>query len=314
LGLTAQINLEMKGSGPGALTLDNLTVGPGLASLHIDSESSGATGNVITDFSNVADSVTVTGGTHLTLGDTAGHAYALATGTIDASGTTGAGGVSADLAPTFGNPTGQTFIAGTAATTTNLANVFTPGGGLINFSGGGTDTVQFHATQTAASLLNDATNHHFNVVTFGTGTDAVNISVGAGGIPLNYTDTGAAVAAGDPTLSTAFTGSNLNLSAAPNHFNYINFTNTAQNFTGDTAAGAFASAIGANTIQVNGIHDFLLSFYDAATSQAVLVSAASHLVGLVDEINNASAITVVGLIHETAAQYGTLPANTHFVA
>jgi hypothetical protein len=115
-------------------------------------------------------------------------------------------------------------------------------------------------------------------------------------------------------LSTAFTGSNLNLSAAPNHFNYINFTNTAQNFTGDTAAGAFASAIGANTIQVNGIHDFLLSFYDAATSQAVLVSAASHLVGLVDEINNASAITVVGLIHETAAQYGTLPANTHFVA
>ena len=87
LGLVAQINFEMNGSGPGPLTLGQLTVGPGLASLNIDSTGA-ASDNVITDVSTVDDSVTITGGTHLTFGS-AVHPYSFVGGTIDASADTG---------------------------------------------------------------------------------------------------------------------------------------------------------------------------------------------------------------------------------
>ena len=97
LGLLAQINFEMNSSGPGALTLGQLTVGPGLAALNVDSTGS-ASDNVINNVSTVQDSVIITGGTHLTFGiplagDTSGaDGYQFAGGTIDAS--TDTGGVS----------------------------------------------------------------------------------------------------------------------------------------------------------------------------------------------------------------------------
>ena len=89
LGLVAQINFEMNGSGPGPLTLGQLTVGPGLASLNIDSTGA-ASDNVITNVSTINDSVTITGGTHLTFGSAGpGDQYSFTHGIIDASGDTG---------------------------------------------------------------------------------------------------------------------------------------------------------------------------------------------------------------------------------
>ena len=55
---------------------------------------------------------------------------------------------------------------------------------------------------------------------------------------------------------------------------------------------------------------YLLSFYDATTSQAVV----RLRLPATTTIYNATPISVVGLIHETAAQYGAIASNLHFVA
>ena len=119
---TDTIAFEMNAAAPeAALTLNQLTVATGLASVNIDSTGA-ATTNVITNISSVDDNITVTGGTDLTLGSAAAaDHYTFASGTINALNVEASGGVTAFLWPTVG--TAQTFVAGPAGST-NVANVF----------------------------------------------------------------------------------------------------------------------------------------------------------------------------------------------
>ena len=312
---TDVINFEMNSSLTGPLTVDQLTVAAGLLVVNIDSTGT-ASDNIITNVSTVADNITVTGGTHLTLGDSAADAYALPNGTINAIGATA--GVDAFLSPTAG--TAQTFVAGGG---TNFANLFSAvagaaGGGVIDFSHGGTDTVQFNDTQAAGFALND-TAHNFNqVLGFTTALNSVNVSVS--GIPTSYTDTGALVAAADPTSAFNFT-TGTSVSATTVHNNLIDITTPITSTAGETAQAAFDAAIG--TASTNGVvvggflgTNYLVSFYDNTTGQAVLATATSHFnLGLLaNAVDNGSTIHVVGLIHESAAAYAAIASNVHFVA
>jgi hypothetical protein len=309
---TSVINFEMNSSvAVPALTLNELSVAAGLKAVDIDSTGL-ATNNVITETFNINDNINVTGATHLTLGEV-GFAYQLATGVIDASGTAAGGGVTAFLFSTPGSATAQTFLAGPTGTT-NDAEFTNSGGGLANFTLNGADTVGFHVgTAGSGNPINDAGHNYNDVLASATVAPIINISTG--GIPTTYTDTGAVVAAGDPTTAFNFaTGGSV---TATGHNNLIDITTTTNAApAGSTVAGAFALAVGgpAAGITVGTAGNVLLSFYDATTSQAVLADATPTLVAGNEVINNASAITVVGLIHETAAQYGTIASQLHFVA
>ena len=317
-------------AGPGGtLDLNQLTVAaqvPALVAVNFDSTGN-AILNRIDNVSAIANNITVSGATALQLGATPAlasaaqaDAYHFATGIIDAHLMTGTtGGVTALLAPTPGTAAGMNFIAGPG---TNFANLVSSsvvlaangeGGAVINFTAG-TDTVQFnHANPVSGDPLNDVLHNYNTVNPFSTTNGTVNISVS--GIAMENTN-GGAVAAGNAVAANPFTGSTQNLSVPPN-VNYIDFTNTTQNFAGDTVAGAFASAIGAaNHIQTSTFgNNFLLSFYDAATSQAVLATATSVVVSPgVDGITAASVIHVIGLLHETAGDYANLSGHVHFVA
>jgi hypothetical protein len=309
---TDVINFEMNSTDTGPLTLAQLTVAAGLSVVNIDSTGT-ASDNIISNVSTIADNITVTGGTHLILGDSAADAYTLPNGTINAIGATA--GVDAFLSPTAG--TAQTFVAGGG---TNFANLFSAavgaaGGGVIDFSHGGTDTVQFNDTQFAGFALND-TAHNFNqVLGFTAALDSVNVSTS--GIPTVYTDTAAPVAALDPTTAFNFT-TGTSVSATTTHSNLIDITTPITTTAGETAQAAFSAAIGtaaANGITVSGIlSHVLLSFYDNTTGQAVLATATPDFPFNPFVIDNASTIHVVGLIHESAAAYASIASQVHFVA
>jgi hypothetical protein len=302
---TDVINFEMNSSLTTPLTLAQLAVAPGLSAVDIDSTGS-ASANIITDVGTVGDNITVTGATHLTLGSSgAGDAYAVGNGTINAVASTG--GVTAWLSPTAG--VAQTFVAGTGTNAANLVVGF--GGGVIDFSHGGTDTVQFSTTQGSGFFLADTAHNYNDVVGFTAALDSVNISTS--GIPTVYTDTAAPVLAGDATLPFDFT-TGTSVSATTVHNNFIDITTPITSTGADTPQTAFATAIGTaatDGITVTGAAaNVLLSYYDTTTSQAVLASA-TPVAGL---ISNASVIAVVGLIHESAADYGHIASNVHFVA
>jgi hypothetical protein len=311
LGLTAQINLEMKGSGPGALTLDNLTVGPGLASLHIESESSGATGNVITDFSNVTDSVTVTGRTHLTLGSAAGP-YLFKGGTIDASADTGGVAVWLGDVGLNAGKAAQTFIGGPG---NDFANVLNPGGDVIDFSKGGADIVQFNTTTGPLAPLADNVpgGFFYNHVLGFTGTDSVNVkvaNVNAATLPSSLTTTqDVAVAAGDATNPFVYTsGTDVNASKAA--YNFVDIV-TPVSTGGLNASQGFQAAIAGGEIETKGPSVSVMgSFYDATNSQAVYfvdVHATRDILGT-------DPIKVVGLVHMTEATYlSDVTAFAHYV-
>jgi hypothetical protein len=312
---TGQVfNFEMSQNAPtppgGTLDLGQLTVllvAP-VTSQQVNFLSTGnATNNEINNVSLVDANITITGATHYQLGDSGPDGYVFqtptASGVIDASAATGGGEVwlgNTALNSPFAT---QTFIAGTG---TNIAHIFNPGGDLVDFSKGGTDTVEFAlGTQPGAADLLTNPMHFFNqVVGFVGATDSINFSVG--GNPIDYTDTAAPVLGTDPTLVSNFTGVSQNLSIPGNHFNFIDFTSTTGNFTGETPQAAFVSAIGGAAITTAG-GTSLLSFYDAATHQAVLATTTGS-------ISNASAINVVGLIGESAADYAHIATNLHFVA
>jgi hypothetical protein len=310
LGLTAQINLEMNGSGPGVLTLDSLTVAPGLASLHIDSESSGATGNVITDFSNVADSVTVTGGTHLTLGSAAGP-YLFKGGIIDASADTGGVAVwLGDVGLNAGNAA-QSFIGGTGL---DFANVLNSGGDVINFSKGGADIVQFNTTTGPLAPLADNVHGGFfyNHVLGFTGTDSVNVNVANmnATLPSSLTTTqDVVVAAGDATNPFVYT-SGTDVTASKAAYNFVDIV-TPVSTGGLNASQAFEAAIAGGEIETKGPSVSVMgSFYDATNSQAVYfvdVHATRDILGT-------DPIKVVGLVHMTEATYlSGVKAFAHYV-
>jgi hypothetical protein len=314
---TDVINFEMNAAAPeAALTLTRLTVAAGLSAVNIDSTGA-ATDNVISNAAHIADSITVTGGTLLTLGDAA-NPYSHLGGTINALGVGATGGVTAFLDPTAGSATAMTFVAGPAGST-NVANIVSFGGSVIDFSHGGTDTVVFNAANpTAAHPINDTAGHNYNnVLGFGStaAVDSINISL-AGIGPLNHTN-GGAVTAGEAINVFPFT-TGTDVPANTVAHNFIEITPPVTSSAGESVLTAFAAAIGtsaANGIQVSAAGlNVLVSFYDTTTSEAVLVKATSHLVGAIDVINNASPIDVVGLIHESTTAYANLAANTHFVA
>jgi hypothetical protein len=312
---TDVINFEMNAAAPEvALTLTHLTVAAGLSAVNIDSTGA-ATTNVIDNVSTVDDNITVTGGTALQLGNSAAHAYHLANGTINAIAATG--GVTAWVAPTPG--TAQTFEMGTGTNLANLvhfsATATGVGGGVIDFSHGGTDTVQFNGTQVSTDLLNDntVTGHNYNnVLDFGANAaNSVNISVGS--ISFNFTDTGGAVVGGNPTTAFSFTtGTSVPVSG---HSNFIDITPPIVSVAGTTAIDGFHAAIGAPGADITGIAaaHVLVSYYDTTTSEAVLLRVAP-VGGVINDLIPAADVGVVGLIHETAAQYAGLAASTHFVA
>jgi hypothetical protein len=303
LGLTAQISLEMSGNGPGALTLDTLTVGPGLVSLNINSTGAAAD-NVISNLSaagvaTVQESMTITGGTHLTLGSAAGP-YLFKGGNIDASADTG--GVAAWLGDVGLNAgkAAQTFIGGTGP---NFANVLNPGGDVIDFSKGGADTVQFNATTDPIGLLTDNVPgaHNYNNVLGFTGTDSVNIKVDnvSATLPsLLATTQGVAVAAGDALNPFVYrSGTDVNASTAAH--NFVDIVTPVS--TGGLNAGqAFEAAIAGGEIEIKGPSVSVMgSFYDATNSQAVYfvdTRATSDILGT-------DPIKVVGLVHMTDATY-----------
>ena len=242
----------------------------------------------------------------------AGHAYGVANGTINA--TVATGGVSVDLAPTAGDV--QTFVAGTG---TNLANLFSAvagaaGGGVIDFSHGGTDTVEFHDTQGSGFAIDATGNKNYNqVLGFTAANDSINISQSHPGIATVNTD-GTAITP-LPQAGSAFNYSTgTSVSAAGFHDNFIDITTPITSTAAEIAQTAFGDAIGTavgNGIAVNGAAgSVLVSFYDNTTGDAVLAVAAPAA----PAITNATPITVVGLIHESAADYGHIASSLHFVA
>jgi hypothetical protein len=298
--------------GPGGtLDLQQLTVAAGgpPALDHINFLSTGnAANNEINNVGFIDANITVTGATHYQLGDNGGDGYRFqtptASGVIDASAATGGGEVwlgNTALNSPFAT---QTYIAGIG---TNLAHVFNPGGDVVDFSKGGTDTVEFAlGSQTGTPELLTNPNHVYNqVVGFTSANDSVNLSVG--GNPIDYTDTGAPVLGTDPTLVSNFTGVSQNLSVAGQHFNVINIQSATNNFAGLTPEAAFDTALGANTITTNSVTN-LVTFYDAATQQAVLGTTPGGV------ISAASTVQVIGLIHESAADYAHFASSLHFTA
>ena len=84
---------------------------------------------------------------------------------------------------------------------------------------------------------------------------------------------------------------------------------------GETAQTGFNTAMGPlGAVSVTGIHPFLVSYYDTTASEAVFgtVTSAFNLVLLHDAVASGDAIRVIGLVHETAAQYAAT--SLHFVA
>jgi hypothetical protein len=308
------INFTMSQNAPdgpgGTLDLQQLTVpvqAPALSQVNFLSTGNAAN-NEINNVSLVDANITVTGATHYQLGDSGVNGYIFqtptASGVIDASASTGGGEVwlgNTALNSPFAT---QTFIAGTG---TNLAHVFNPGGDVVDFSKGGTDTVQFAlGSQTGATELLTNPNHVYNqVLGFAlANNDAVQLSVG--GNPIDYTDTAAPVLGTDPTLVSNFTGVSQVLTAQ--HFNVINIQSATSNFAGLTPEAAFDAALGAATITTNAAGTNLVTFFDAATSQAVLGTTPGGA------ISAASPLQVIGLVHESAADYAHFASNLHFVA
>jgi hypothetical protein len=313
-GLGDIINFEMsQDAAGGTLDLRQLIVAAQVPALdQIDLNSTGnAALNEINDVSTVAANILVTGATSLQLGNNAGNAYALANGTIDASGMTG-GGTSAWLAPTAGSATSfMTFIAGPTGTT-NVVNVANAGGAVIDFTHSGNDTVEFHATAAGTHLLADIAHNYNNVLASTTVNPSINISVG--GIPSFYTDTGLAVAAGDATTPIPYTTGTFE-NGTTQHANYIDITTPINAVAGETAQTGFNTAMGPlGAVSVTGLHPFLVSYYDTTASEAVFgtVTSTFNFIVAHDAISTGDAIRVIGLVHETAAQYAAT--SLHFVA
>ena len=161
IGLLSTLSFTMDSTAtvaPLDLTVDHLVVAatsPALAALNVDSTGNAAT-NEIFDVSGVAANVVISGGTDLEFGDSFADGYTLLNGTIDATASTGNVTTFLSLTTGAGSTTpAQTFIAGHG---TDMVSVNNGGGDVIDFSVGGTDTVQFFkATATGTHALNDAT-------------------------------------------------------------------------------------------------------------------------------------------------------------
>ena len=329
IGLLSTISLTLDStSSPTDLTIDQLVVAPtspALAALNVDSTGDAGT-NVISDVHLVAANVVISGGTALEFGDSFADGYSLLGGTIDATASTG--NVTTFLSLTTGAGStiaAQTFIAGHG---TDFVNVANSGGDQIDFSVGGTDTVQFFsALATGNHPLADlgpptALNNYNNVLGFTAAHDSININTGAANIPTSFTDTGGLVTNTPipPATTTPVTALNFTTGTTINgtlsHDNFIDFVNPVNTSAGETAQMGFAAAVGGglSSIQVfaPGGHNYLFSYYDATDGEAVIGTAASVNVLGSQFITANSTIHVIGLIHESAADYAGIAGNVHF--
>ena len=187
----------------------------------------------------------------LTLGSAA-HPYSFLHGIIDAGANTG--GVETwlslgEVGPVT-NPTPlDTFIGGTGNDTVHLLpSAFA--GNLIDFSKGGSDTVEFsEARYSGAGLLTNnpptSTELYNSVVGFTTPNDAIDIhNSGVLGLfgAVNFTNgTGAVPAGAATTVLDMTTGANV--IATGTAFDYIKI-DTPTSGAGQTAQQGFASALG----------------------------------------------------------------------
>lgn len=294
----------MNGSGPGPLTLGQLTVASGLDFLNVNSTGS-ASDNVITNVSTVHDSVNITGGTHLTFGSAADpytftDPSSLAGGVIDAHTDTGGVTTWLNAGPTAtGNPA-QTFIGGPGSATVNVENI---GGAVVGFALTGSDTVAFQTANVNSSFTTTDPTHQYNQVPVWTpANDTLNIHNSAtfGGGVLTNTNSAVPVAAGDQTNTFHYSTGTIAADATINAFNYIKIDTAVAPAAGVSVQTAFADAMGlAGDIIVSGTHAHVLSFYNSTTSEAAVVSVNSSP-GVIFEGDH---VNVIGLVHMTQAAY-----------
>ena len=156
-------------------------------------------------------------------------------------------------------------------------------------------------------------HHNYNnVLGFTAAHDSININTAT--IPTSFTDTGGLVATPIPPVTTPVTALNFTTGTSINgtlsHDNFIDIVSPVNTSAGETAQQGFAAAIGGllSGIQVaTGAHNYLFSYYDATDSEAVLGTVTANTF-----ITAASTIHVVGLIHESAADYAGIASNVHF--
>jgi hypothetical protein len=316
IGLLSVINFTMDStSSPADLTVDHLVVAPtspALAALNVDSTGDAGT-NVIFDVSGVATNVSISGGTGLEFGDSFAHGYTLKGGTIDAHTSTGAVTTWLSHVGLNGGNAAQTFIAGSG---TDFVAVKNFGGDVIDFSIGGTDTVEFTNAQGGGFSLVDnfiGGHNYNNVLGFTAAHDAVDVSVS--GInsavgALSYTDTGLPVAGGAST-NALFYSSGTAIDGTLLHDNLIDIITPVNVLAGTTAQQGFDAAMGLGSIKVHGgSHTYLMSYYETTAQEAVLGTVTSS--GTIDK---GDTIHVIGLIHESQADYlAGFSSNVHFVA
>jgi hypothetical protein len=202
----------------------------------------------------------------------------------------------------------QTFIGGTGADNAQVLNI---GADVIDFTHGGADTVTFRSANTDSAHPMPDTAHFYNQVlafTAANDTLAIHNSAAFPGGTLTNTNSATAVAAGDAANIFHFDTGDLGANATTAAFNYIKI-DTDISAGGATVQAAFAQAMGAlGTIAVTGNHERLISFYDTSNSEAVFGSVNSPA----GFITDGSHINVIGLVHESAADYAVT--TPHFVA
>ena len=309
------MNLQLSGVDT---VLGRLIVAPGLGgSLNIHGLDGGGS---IDDVGLVADNINIDGDSPVSIGSFSSFAFQDPTrptgGTIDAHTDMGGVTVFMQAGPTATGLPAQTFIGGPGGGTVHLQGF---GGTNVDFSIAGPDTVQFdsEANYTSTHPILDATHQYNQVLGFTAANATLNVTnssaLGEFGA-VNFTDGSGVVpsgAAAPPTDTFTFNTDTALADAAIDPFNFIKIDSPVAATTGSTVQGAFNEAMGvAGSILVNGSHEFLASFYDSTTSQAVVetVHSTAALGGLIAAGDH---VSVVALVHMSAADYATF--TPHFV-
>jgi fibronectin-binding autotransporter adhesin len=290
----------------GLFGTDHLTMSAGfigtttLNTLHTDMEfgltlqiSSGPLAfNVINGVSDVNTDVKMTGGGNLTFGSE-GNAYDFNNGVLDATATSG--NVTVFLS---NDGQKQTFESGSGNDTVNFLDFHQD---QADFKGGGNDTANFFQVNNGGFNVDDTVNYLqvFNA----NANDNVTIDVDGGFFPPGFFNTtqAGAVAAGNATNTFVYAGGNVSATGAA--FNFVELTTGVNTGSGVTADSAWTSAMGGGTIAVTSGTGFVVAaFYDLTHSQAVFVAVAANQNNPA-AIEGTDGVDVVGMIHETQADF-----------
>ena len=272
-------------------------------------------GGSISNVTLVRDNVNIDGDSPVTFGSAAGsYGFIDLTnpmgGVIDAHADTGGVTTWSQVGPqASGNP-GQTIIFGPGGGTAHLTGF---GGTVVDFRIAGSDTVQFdsEANYNPAHPILDATHQYNQVLGFNALTDAVNVTnspaLGDFGA-VHFTNGSGVVPSGAATSTFHYTTETVGADAAIDPFNFIKIDLPVAATTGSTVQGAFNEAMGLlGSIVVNGSHEFLASFYNSTTSQAVIETVHSSAAGLITAGDH---VSVIGLISMNQASYAAF--TPHF--